>query len=78
MSDEHNLRTLSSYRNNLLTKYPQESVDVWGQDVHVETPHIDSIAEQGVLFSNFYTSVPLCTVSNVGTISYSYNANHSI
>lgn len=77
MSDEHNLRTLSSYRNNLLTKYSQESVDVWG-DVHVETPHIDSIAEQGVLFSNFYTSVPLCTVSNVGEISCSYNSNHSI
>lgn len=63
MTDEHNLRTISSYRDHLLTKYPKESVDVWGEDVFVETPHIDSLVENGVLFSNFYASSPLCTVS---------------
>jgi uncharacterized membrane protein YcgQ (UPF0703/DUF1980 family) len=50
ITDEHNLRTISSYRNYFLTKHNKTQVDVWGVDVHLETPRIDSLANEGALF----------------------------
>lgn len=50
MTDEHNLRTLSCYRDYYLSKFPKDVVDVWGEDVFVDTPNIDSLAKEGALF----------------------------
>ena len=58
-TDEHNLRTLGSYRALM----DDAQAHIWGPDVKVDTPNIDSIAEDGALFTNFYTASPLCTPS---------------
>ena len=50
MTDEHNLRTLSCYRDYYLSKFPKDVVDVWGENVFVDTPNIDSLAKEGALF----------------------------
>ena len=51
--DEHNLRTLGSYRRLM-----KEEAFAWGKDVVVETPYIDSIANDGAIYKNFYTVTP--------------------
>lgn len=38
-------------------------VDVWGDNLSVHTPNIDSLAKDGAMFTHFYTSSPLCTPS---------------
>jgi Arylsulfatase A and related enzymes len=63
LTDEQNFRTLSCYRDYLLSQYNMSSVDVWGDNLSVLTPNIDSLAKDGALFTHFYTSSPLCTPS---------------
>ena len=72
ITDEHNLRTISSYRNYLLTKHKQSKVDVWGDDVYIDTPNIDSLADEGALFSNFKTVRPYCTPSHSSFLTGQY------
>jgi len=38
-------------------------VDVWGDNLSVSTPNIDSLAKDGAMFTNFYATSPLCTPS---------------
>ena len=56
MTDEHNLRTLGAYRNLMA----DEQAFPWGENVFVDTPNIDKLAEQGTLFQfvafNFVSS----------------------
>ena len=40
-TDEHNLRTLGCYREQM----SQDQAFIWGKNVFVETPHIDSLAK---------------------------------
>ena len=63
MTDEHNMRTISAYRSLLLKTHKKCDVDVWGEDVFLPTKNIDRIADEGAIFSNFYTVAPLCTPS---------------
>lgn len=73
MTDEHNMRTISAYRNYLLQKTgSKEDVDVWGLDQFVNTPNIDRIAAEGALYSNFYTVAPLCTPSRASFMTGMY------
>jgi hypothetical protein len=72
ITDQHNLRTISSYRNYLLTKHKQSKVDVWGDDVYIDTPNIDSLADEGALFSNFKTVRPYCTPSRSSFLTGQY------
>ena len=58
-TDEQNLRTLGCYRELL----NDAQAHIWGPGVKVETPHLDSIARGGAIFTNFYTAVPVCTPS---------------
>ncbi|MEK9634502.1 MAG: sulfatase, partial [Opitutae bacterium] len=44
-TDEHNLRTLGCYRDQM----SPEQAFVWGKGNKVDTPHIDSLAKDGVL-----------------------------
>ena len=68
MTDEHNLRTLGCYRE-LMSPY---QAYVWGDGVKVETPHIDSIAAEGTLLTNFYVSTPVCSPSRAAFLTGKY------
>ncbi len=68
MTDEHNLRTLGCYRQHLKAK----QAHVWGKGVRVETPHIDRLAAEGALFTNFYSVAPVCTPSRASFMSGLY------
>ncbi|MCH2180558.1 MAG: sulfatase [Mariniblastus sp.] len=67
MTDEHNFRTLGCYRKTMEGRQAY----MWGPDV-VETPHIDSLAEQGALCSSFYATTPVCSPSRACLISGLY------
>lgn len=70
MTDEHNLRTISCYRDYLLSKYKNKAlVDVWGKNLFVSTPNIDKLASQGAMFTNWYTASPSCTPSRASFLS---------
>ena len=75
MTDEHNLRTISAYRDYYLSKYPKDEVDVWGENIFVSTPNIDSLANEGAMFTNYYTPVPQCTPSRTAFLTGEYNVN---
>lgn len=66
-TDEHNFRTLGCYRDQLSEK----QAHMWGNPV-VETPHIDSIAEEGAIANSFYPNTPVCSPSAASLISGMY------
>ena len=72
ITDEHNLRTLSCYRNYLANKCPSCNTDVWGPNLVLDTPNIDALAEEGAIFTNFYTASPLCTPSRASFMTGLY------
>lgn len=43
-----------------------------------ETPHIDSLAEDGMLFTNAYAAAPLCTPARAGLLTGSQPTRHGI
>ena len=45
ITDEHNFRTLGCYRETM----PREQAEMWGLGASVPTPHLDSLAREGVL-----------------------------
>ena len=59
MTDEHNIRTLGCYRDVL----SEDQAFIWGKDVKVDTPNIDTLAKQSALFTQFYSTSPVCTPS---------------
>jgi uncharacterized sulfatase len=67
-TDEHNLRTLGCYRETM----SDEQAFMWGKNTIVETPHIDKLAQEGVLCENWYASSPVCTPSRASMISGLY------
>jgi len=71
-TDEHNFRTLGCYRQQLRPDQAQ----VWGVGNVVQTPNIDHLAENGVLFTKFYAASPVCTPSRGSFISGLYPQNN--
>ncbi len=67
-TDEHNFRTLGCYREQLSHKQAY----VWGDGNNVETPNIDYLAKNGVLFTKFYAATPVCSPSRGSLISGMY------
>lgn len=67
-TDEHNFRTLGCYRQHL----PREQAFIWGKGVKVDTPHIDSLAQAGAIFTKFYAASPVCTPSRASFVSGLY------
>jgi len=66
--DELNFRTLGCYRDTL----PPEQAFMWGPKAYVETPHIDSLAQEGTLCTKFYAATPVCSPSRSSFISGMY------
>lgn len=58
-TDEHTFKTLGCYRKLM----SEDQAFVWGRGAKVDTPHIDRIAEEGAICTNFYASSPVCTPS---------------
>lgn len=67
-TDEHNFRTLGCYREQL----SEEQAFVWGKGVAVETPYIDSLANEGALCTSFYGTTPLCGPSRASLMTGLY------
>ncbi|NQU53833.1 MAG: sulfatase [Bacteroidetes bacterium] len=67
-TDEHNFRTLGCYREQL----SHEQAFVWGDGNNVETPNIDFLAKNGVLFTKYYAATPVCSPSRGTLISGMY------
>ncbi|WP_419189649.1 sulfatase [Stieleria marina] len=57
VTDEHNFRTLGCYRDQM----DREQAEMWGPGAVVETPHIDRLADEGVLCTRAYATAPVCT-----------------
>jgi arylsulfatase A-like enzyme len=72
MTDEHNFRTLGCYRELM----DRDQAYIWGSDVFVDTPFIDSIAKRGALFTNFYSVSPTCTPSRGSFLTGTYPNSH--
>lgn len=60
MTDEHNFRTLSCYRNHL----PIDQGAVWGKEAaEIKTPNLDRLADNGAIMMNFYSVQPVSSPS---------------
>ena len=64
-TDEHNYRTLGCYRDHLR----DDQAFIWGRDVKVDTPHIDSIANTGAICTSYYAVSPVCTPSRASFVT---------
>ncbi|MEX0320813.1 MAG: sulfatase [Puniceicoccaceae bacterium] len=67
-TDEHNFRTLGCYRDLM----SDDQSYVWGKGIKVDTPHIDSLAEDGALCTSYYAASPVCTPSRAAMVSGLY------
>ncbi len=67
-TDEHNLRTLGCYRDRM----SPDQAFVWGKGNKVDTPHIDSLAKDGLICTNYFASSPVCTPSRASWVSGLY------
>ncbi|MEP3389232.1 MAG: sulfatase-like hydrolase/transferase [Reichenbachiella sp.] len=67
-TDEHNFRTIGAYRAQLSS----EMAEMWGEGIKVETPHLDALASQGVLCTNYNATSPVCTPSRASFMSGLY------
>lgn len=69
-TDEHNFRTLGCYRKLLSSGQAL----MWG-DAVVETPHIDTLADEGAICTSFYATSPVCSPSRASFVSGMYPQN---
>ena len=67
-TDEHNLRTLGCYREQM----SESQAFIWGKGNKVETPNIDSIARDGLICTNYFAASPVCTPSRASWVSGLY------
>lgn len=73
-TDEHNFRTLGCYRRYL----SMDQAFPWGEDVAVETPNIDALASNGVLFTRCYATTPVSSPSRGSFFSGYYPQNNGV
>lgn len=74
VTDEHNFRTLGCYRDLL----PPEQAEMWGPGTIVETPHIDRLANDGVICTRAYATAPVCSPSRAAMITGLYPHNTGV
>lgn len=68
ITDEHNFRTLGCYRDLM----SREQAEMWGPGVVVETPHLDSLAAEGVICTRAYATAPVCSPCRAAMITGRY------
>ncbi len=74
ITDEHNFRTLGCYRDRL----PKEQAEMWGPNCVVPTPHMDRIADEGVICTRAYATAPVCSPSRAAMITGLYPHNTGV
>ncbi len=74
ITDEHNFRTLGCYRNVL----PKEQAEMWGPGTIVETPHLDRLANEGVICTRAYATAPVCSPSRSAMVTGLYPQNTGV
>ncbi len=67
-TDEHNFRTLEAYQKLI----PEGQRYPWGNNVPLETPNINYLAEKGVLMNNCYVTSPVSTPSRASLMTGLY------
>lgn len=45
---------------------------------HIETPHIDSLFDNGIKFDNYFSAAPMCSPSRSSAITGKYPVNHGV
>lgn len=73
-TDEHSFRTLGCYRDCM----PEKQAQPWGPGNIVETPNIDYLAEQGVLFTHCYATTPVSSPSRASFLTGLYPQNAGV
>lgn len=73
-TDEHSFRTLGCYRDCL----SEEQARPWGLKNVVETPNIDYLAKQGVLFTRCYATTPVSSPSRASFLTGLYPQNAGV
>ncbi len=68
VTDEHNFRTLGCYRESM----PREQAEMWGLGATVPTPHLDSLARDGVMCTRAYATSPVCSPCRAEMITGRY------
>ena len=68
ITDEHNFRTIGAYRNQLT----KDQAYLWGKDAYVQTPNLDRLAENGIIFNRMYCSAAVCTPSRASMMTGMY------
>ncbi len=56
----------------MASKIGADKVDVWGDVTRLATPNIDALAQEGALYTNYYTVAPLCTPSRASFMTGLY------
>ncbi|QDH81297.1 sulfatase [Echinicola soli] len=54
-----------------------DALGVMGNPV-IQTPHLDSLAESGILFTNAYVTTSICVISRASLLTGQYAARHKI
>lgn len=73
-TDEQNFRTLGCYRQYL----SEDQAFPWGKEVAVETPNIDAMASNGVLFMRCYATTPVSSPSRGSFLSGYFPQNNGV
>lgn len=73
-TDEQNFRTLGCYRDCL----SEEQAFPWGKGVSVETPNIDRLAREGVLFTRCYATSPVSSPSRASFLTGLYATRNGV
>lgn len=60
----------------LADQHRQDCIGCCG-NAEIKTPHLDSLAEDGVLYTNHYTVYPVCTPSRYSMLSGQYAHQHN-
>ena len=69
--DELNFRTLGCYRDTL----PDDQAFMWGKNAVCDTPHIDTLAAEGSLWTKCYPATPVCSPSRSSLLTGRYPQN---
>lgn len=73
-TDEQNFRTLGCYRQYL----SEDQAFPWGKEVAVETPNIDAMASNGILFMRCYATTPVSSPSRGSFLSGYFPQNNGV